>query len=936
VARFFAGGPVPDGDRASVHFGVLGPLLIQAGGTEVTVRGARLRVLLAALLARAGRPVTVAELAEFVWDGEPPDGARDTVRAHLMRLRRALGPDAGARIATHAPGYRLVVSEEEVDALWFARCYQDGAMAFAAGRWAQARTAFADGLSLWRGDPLADIPSQLLRDAEAPALQRLRLLALHCRIDADLRLGGADELTPELQELIHAHPLYEHFHAQLMTALARSGRRAEALEAYQHARRVLIDQVGIEPGAELKELQRSILAGELTISEQVTGGMSRKPVPRQLPAAAGHFAGRAAELKQLDAALDRADQVTIATVGGMAGIGKTTLALNWAHQVTDRFPDGQLYVNLRGFGPAAPMAAAEVLRGFLDALRDDPVRPLPADPDAQAALYRSLLAERRILIVLDNARDEEQVRPLLPGTGNSLTLITSRSQLAGLVTIEGAIPVRPGPLTDAEAHELLSRRLGRERVTAEPSAAALVITACAGLPLALCIAAARAALAPTLSLAALSAQIGEPGLDALSGADPYADVRSVFSWSYQRLSPEAARLFRSLPAFPGPDVSLDSAASITPPGRAAQLLTELTSAHLVEEYRPGRYQLHDLLARYAQERAEQDDTEDSRREAVRRVLTWYMAAAMAARRTLNPDRRSGQESAEPDPVPAGITTEAGALEWLETERRNLVAAVRLAVHRGFDPVAAGLSLGLWSIFIHRALWQEMLDTQRIGLEAARRAGDLNAEAWLGHSLFVAYHGLGRPAEGIADLRRSLAIWEAQRDLRGQAITHRLLAAAYGGAGLVPEAITEYQHAISMSREIGDRSGEGRALNNMGWLYQHIAEPQRALRRYRAAYAIAMLLPELPLAGTAQANMAGLYLELGRTDDAIAAATTAIELNERCGHWVELANAHAVLGDALQRLCRDAEACEHWGAALAGYEELDDARAQEMRARLKQV
>jgi DNA-binding SARP family transcriptional activator len=945
VTRFFAERFVPDGNvgdgRGSVNFGFLGPLLIHAGGTGITIPGARLRVALAALLTRAGRAVAADELAEYVWDGEPPAGAVGTLRTHLMRLRRILGSDAGARIVTRAPGYLLVASEQEVDALRFSRCYRDGAAAFAAGQWAQARTALAAGLELWRGDPLSDVPSQLLRDAEAPALERLRLQGLHWRIDACLRLGDAGELVPELQELIGTHPLHEHFHAQLMTALARSGRRAEALEAYQHARLVLIHQVGIEPGAELRELHQRILAGDDTLGERVTAGSGhQRPVPRQLPAAGGNFAGRAAELKLLDAALDQADRragtVTISAVGGMAGIGKTTLALHWAHQVTDRFPDGQLYINLRGFGPAAPMTAAEALRGFLDVLRDDPAKPLPTAPDAQAALYRSLLAERRILVVLDNARDEEQVRPLLPGSGSCLTLITSRSQLAGLVTTEGATPVSLGLLTDAEAQELLNRRLGLERVASEPTAAALLITACAGLPLALCIAAARAALTPALSLAALSAQISRPGLDALSGTDPYADLRSVFSWSYQRLSPEAAWLFRHLPSFPGPDVSTDAAASITSPGHAAQLLAELTAAHLLEEYMPGRYRMHDLLARYAQERAAQDDTADSRREAARQVLTWYMAAARAAFHVVNPEHRFGQLSGEPDQVPAGITTAAEAWEWMETERRNLVAAVRLAAQLGFDSVAAALSVALWTIFVHRALWQEMRDTQLIGLEAARRAGDPQVEAWLSHSLFVAYHGLGRDEEGIADLRRSLAIWQAQGDLGGQAATHRLLAAAYDDTGRVPEAIGEYEQAIALSRECGDRSGEGRALNNMGWMFQHVAEPERALGFYRAAYEIAISLPELALAGTVQANMAGLYLELGRTDDAIAAATTAMELNERCGHWVELANAHFVLGDAFQKLGQDADAREHWQAALDGYQVLGDARAAEAVTRLGEV
>lgn len=373
----------------------------------------------------------------------------------------------------------------------------------------------------------------------------------------------------------------------------------------------------------------------------------------------------------------------------MAGIGKTTLALHRADRVADQFPDGQLYVNLRGFGPGPPVTAADALRGFLDVLRDDQAKPLPAETDTQAALYRSLLADRRILVVLDNARDEEQVRPLLPGSGCCLTLITSRSQLAGLVATDGAVPVSLDLLTDAESDELLSRRLGQGRVAAEPSAAAALITACAGLPLALCIAAARAALAPDLSLADLSAQIGRPGLDALSGTDPYADLRSVFSWSYQRLSPEAARLFRSLPFFPGPDVSAAAVASITPPGQAA-LLAELTGAHLLEEYVPGRYRVHDLLTRYAQERAAQDDTEDSRRDTADKILTWYTAAASAAAEVITPNRPYIPHIDPPATLPDRPATSKAALGWLDAERPNLVAAVGLAARLGFDDVAVML------------------------------------------------------------------------------------------------------------------------------------------------------------------------------------------------------------------------------------------------------
>jgi DNA-binding SARP family transcriptional activator/tetratricopeptide (TPR) repeat protein len=918
-----------------MFFGYLGPLLIGTGEAGAVVPTPRQRTVLAVLLARAGRPVAVDELAEFVWDGKPPDRAADTLRTYVMRLRRTLGDAAGARIMTRDPGYLIEVGEEEVDALRFARACRDGAAAYGAGQWATARTALAGGLALWRGDPLADVPSQLLRDAEVPALHRLRLQALHWRIDADLQLGGGAELVAELQELTSREPLDEQLHALLMTALARCGRAGAALGVYQQARDLLVGQLGIEPGPELRELQRLILAGNQVMPRAIARvSPDARPAARQLPAPAGPFAGRAAELKTLDAVLAQTgtEAVRISAIGGMAGIGKTTLALHWAHQVAGKFPDGQLYVDLRGFGPAAPMTPADALRGFLDALRD-PARPLPQDPDAQGALYRSLMAGRRMLVVLDNARDEQQVRPLLPGSASCLTLITSRSQLAGLVATNGAVPLSLDLLTEAEARELLSRRLGPERTTAEPAAVDQLIAACTGLPLALCITAARAAVAPGFPLAALAAQISRPGLDALSGTDPYADLRSVFSWSCQRLSPDAARLFRCLPAFPGPDVSAAAAASITPAGRADGLLAELTSAHLLEEYVPGRFRLHDLLARYAQERSEQDDTEETRREAAQQILTWYTAAATMAKRIANPTSPHIRQAGQPDPVPAGLATSTQALEWLEAERRNLVAAVERAARLGFDTMAVTLSLTLWGLFEQRAHWNGWLDTNVIGIEAARRTGDLDAEAHLCSSLSRAYIALGRAEEGIADLHRAIAIRQTQGDLSGLAASRLELSIVYFEMGRVTEAISECEQAAAMARESGNLRGEAHALSDLGEMHQRVAEPEKALNYHLAAQAIAAQVSSPLLAGAVQANLAGIYLELGRNDEAIAAATAAIELNEQSGNRVEQGNSHRVLGDALHLAGQRADACSHWRAALAMYQELGDPRAEKVAATL---
>jgi len=794
-------------------FGYLGPMLIDTGEAGAVAPSPQQRTLLAVLLTRAGRPVAVDELAEFVWDGKPPDRAADTLRTCMMRLRRSLGATAGARVVTRDPGYLIEAAEEEVDALRFVRACQDGAAAYRAGQWAAARAALAGGLALWRGDALADVPSQLLRDAEVPVLDRLRIQALQWRIDADLQLGGGEELVAELQKLTSREPLREQLQALLMTALARAGRASEALAVYQQARDRLVRQLGIEPGAELRELQRLILAGEQVRPRTAAlVPAAAQPVPRQLPATAAHFAGRAAELRELDAVLDqagpRAGTATICVIGGMAGIGKTTLALHWAHRVADRFPDGQLYVNLGGFGPALT-APADALRGFLDALRD-PAKPLPADPDAQQALYRSLMADRRVLVVLDNALNEQQVRPLLPGSATCLTLITSRNQLGGVVATNGAIPLNLDLLTEAEAHELLTRRLGPERLAAEPTAVDQIIAAGAGLPLALCIAAAHAALTPRLPLTNLAAQLSQPGLDALSSTDPYADLRSVFSWSYQRVSPQAARLFRHLPLFPGPDLSATAAASITPADRIGELLAELTGAHLVEEYMPGRFRLHDLLARYAQECAEHEDTADASREVRGRILTWYGGTAAAAIRFLIPaDRPIFREMAQPDPKPATLTTPAQAVIWLETERRNLVAAVEVAAQLRFDAVAVTLPLTLRSLFQLRSYRRDWLHTHLVGVAAARRAGDSEAEAYLHASAALAYDGLGRREEGLDGLRRALEISQSRGDLTMQAAVRRALGVIYSGMGLLPEAMAEDEQAAALARKTGNRHDEFR-------------------------------------------------------------------------------------------------------------------------------
>jgi DNA-binding SARP family transcriptional activator/tetratricopeptide (TPR) repeat protein len=904
---------------------------------------------LAALLSRAGQPVTADELAEHVWDSNPPPGAADTLRTVVMRLRRTLGPQAGTRIVTRGRAYLLEVEEDEVDALRFASCYRIGAAAVRAVDWTRARVALADGLALWRGIPLADVPSQSLRDSTTPVLDQMRLQALHWRIDADLRFGTGDDLVPELHRLIAEQPLREHFHAQLMIALSQGGRTAEALAAFQHARELLVEQLGIEPGPELRDLHQRALRGEQLAptpgSPRDASPVSGEPlkikaelraVPQQLPAADRYFTGRLAELTKLDGladassqACDRDDQSVpggipaIAVISGTAGAGKTTLALRWAHQVTSLFPDGQLYVNLRGFDPAGePMSSRDALTGFLDALAEPGAR-LPADIDAQAALYRSLTAGRRILVVLDNACDEEQARPLLPGSGGCVAIVTSRAKLTGLVATNGAVPVELDVLSDTEASGLLRRRLGARRLAAEPAATEQLVRVCARLPLALSLAAARAAINPSVPLADLAEQINDLGLDALSSADPRTDLRKVLSWSYRQLSPDAAWLFRHCVLFPGPDFTAAAAASAVPGGRAADLITELTDAHLLNQHVPGRYRMHDLLASYARECAERVDTAAERADTATRILKCYLAMSAAAAQVLKP------KSLALDGIEAALSAPATPLEaiaWFEAERVNLVAAVGYAAQVGADAVAAALPRTLSAYFDLRARWQDWLDTFATGIAAARRAGDRDSEAHLLTGLALPYVRASRAGEAIDCLNRALAIRQAEGNRAAEAGVLGNMSNVYFELGRVEEAVGAAEQAIVRYRESGNRANEARGLSNLGWYYMSLDRLEESLHYQLAALALTAETSDPVTTGIMESNLAHVYLLLGRFGEAIAAATAAVKLNEQLGARVEYAQSNQVLGDALDATGDHARARQYWLAALEAFEDLHDSKA----------
>jgi DNA-binding SARP family transcriptional activator/tetratricopeptide (TPR) repeat protein len=917
----------------------------------VPVTAPKQRVILAVLAFRAGQAVSYDELAEMVWDGAPPAAARVAIRNYVKRLRDVLGPVAGQRIVTRDPGYALDAAPEEIDALRFtALCRKAGEAvrdkhAAADGTW----DSLGEALDLWRGDPLADVPSQSLVAAEVPRLDALRMQALEWRMDAGLGQGRHAELAGELAQLVADHPLRERFHAQLMLALYRSGRQAEALAAYQRTRRMLIDELGVEPGGELQDLQRGILSGDPRLAAPSPAQSRPGPpspgqaglIPRQLPAGVAHFTGRTAELAALQAWLRETsgmpEAAKVLVVGGTAGVGKTALAVHWAQRAAGDFPDGQLYVNLRGFDQSGtPVAPADALRWFLGALGVSEEQ-LPDCLDAQAAMYRSMLAGKRALVILDNAHDAAQVRPLLPGSPSCLAVVTSRARLRGLAAIEGARLVPLDVLTAAEAGEMLAGRLG-ERAAAEAEAAAQLTDLCSGLPLALSVVAARAAARPRLPLSDLVRELASTRgrLDALDAGDPAASVRAVFSWSCQQLTEPAARLFRLLCLHAGPDIAVTAAASLAglPPATAQALITELADAHLIGEPVPGRYAFHDLLRAYAADLAQGMDSEAERREATHRVLDHYLHSAHAGMRVLNPAQPPVPVAApRPGVTPVPIADAGDALAWFAAERHVLLAAVAQASEAGFDSHAWQLPWTLTLYFDRQGYWHDLVATQQTAIAAARRTGDLTGQANGYRNLGRARLRLGGATEAHAYFCQAVDLHRQRGDRCSEARVHIDIAAAAEQLGRLGEGLGRAQRALALFQAEGDRAGLASALNAVGWFHTQLGDHKRALSC--CARALSLVRGHGDTCGEAATwdSLGYAYHHLGRNAEAISCFRTAVRIYEglRIGYYQAIVQIH--LGDACLAAGERGASRQAWREALDILDGLQHPDAEQARARL---
>jgi DNA-binding SARP family transcriptional activator/tetratricopeptide (TPR) repeat protein len=931
-----------------VEWCILGPLRVaDNAGREIPIPAGRVRVVLTALLTRSNQVVSVDELGEVLWDGTPQPGAARTVRVYVVRLRHALGPVAAARIITQAPGYLCEAEADEVDVLRFEELCRRGRVAAREQAWVQATELLSAALGLWRGQPLADVPSDLLRSRELPRFEQLHLQAIEDHLDAEMHMGRHEHLIPRLSELTVSFPLREHLHAQLMRALARAGRRAEALSAYQHVRLLLNDELGVEPGPELRDLHQRILAGDSELDAIAAVGVPSAPasvraaVPRQLPAATRHFTGRRAELDVLTSLLAQPDEsrgtVVISAIDGMAGIGKTALAVHWAHQVASEFPDGQLFVNLRGFDPSGLPAAAEgVVRDFLGALGVPPAM-IPASAEAQAALYRTVLASRRVLIVLDNAYDADQVRLLLPGSSGCFVLVTSRARQVSLAASEGAHLLNLDVPSVSEARELLSRRLGTGLVAAEPEAAGELIRLCARLPLALGIVAARAAASPGIGLAELANELGDTvgRLDALDAATPARGVRAAFSWSYGGLSDAAARMFRLLGIHPGPDISAATAASLVgvPRLAARSALQELAQAGLIVQRVPGRYALHDLVLIFAAEQAEAEGAEQSG-VAFRRLLEHYLRTGYGAALALNRHRAPiTLPTAQPGVMPEEVAEYDQAVAWFETERQGLEAAIVAAADARLDLYAWQLAWTLTDFLNWRGYWHNHIAILGIALAATQRLGESAGESSIHRGLARAFAQLDRLSEAVDHLHQSLAICRKLADLVGQGHAHMGLAVVTEQQGRIPESLDHGQHALDLYRRGHHQPGEAAALNAIGWCRALLGQYEQASDHSEQALALYQMLGDQVGAAYSWDTLGYVHRHLGDYSLAEACYQSALELFRDLGIAYSTADTLIHLGDTY-RQTGDIEAARNaWEQALSVLRDLDHPHATDVQAKL---
>ncbi|HEY1616533.1 MAG TPA: BTAD domain-containing putative transcriptional regulator [Streptosporangiaceae bacterium] len=888
---------------------MLGPLEVRADGDWTGISAPKWRALLAVLLLQPGQVVSTEQLTDELWGAAPPPGARKLVSGYVARLRRLIGDPDGRVLVTRAPGYRLIADQACLDVSQFERLITAARDALRRADGRRAADLIADALALWRGPALADVPRGPLVAAAAARLDELRLDALELRAAAAIGCGRAPELVAELRQLTTAYPLRERFWHELMRALEQAGRPAEALEVYEQARRLLAEELGADPGQALQRLHRRLLAGGPTLSENAADGAvpparaSTAPaVVRQLPAAAVHFAGRAAELGTLTRLLDQAvtqrpETVVISAIDGMPGVGKTALAVRAGHLMADRFPDRQLFVDLHGHTPGQqPADPADVLAALLAADGVDP-RSLPADLDALAAMWRDRLAGQRALLILDNAAGSDQVAPLLPGTAGCLVLVTSRRFLGDLpAALEMPLDVLPRDRAVAMFTGLAPRAAGDGGRVAE------LVALCGHLPLAISLLARLFARHQSWSMADL---IAETRARLLTVAAENRTVAAAFEASYQDLGTGRQRFFRLLGLHPGPEIEASAAAALAglTPGEAAAHLDALNGDRLLEEPAPRRYRMHDLIRQYARGLAAGESLAE-RERAIARLLGYYQRTALAADAHLARRRRPATAAPGAGSNTAVPRGRAEARAWLASERANLVACIDLALAREDHARVVGLAAGIAGYLRSAGPWPQARALHAAAARAAERLGDrpghANALLDLGDVLYLTSDGQGasRALERARDIYRGIG------DRLGEAHTLYSLGIVSqsrddglcGAADLLEQALGSY-------RVIGDRLGEASALCSLGAVRRLAGDYAGATGPLRQALAILRDIGNPPAEASALRALGAVCQLTGDYPAAAALMEQALAISR--GNDDRLGEAYALLGlGAVRQLTAD--------------------------------
>ncbi|MFJ3894452.1 AfsR/SARP family transcriptional regulator [Streptomyces sp. NPDC090083] len=966
-------------------FRLLGPVELWVAGRPVELGPAKRRTVLAALLADAGRWVPAETLIDRVWGEDPPAQVRATLYAHVARIRRVLG-EVGAGLAAGsgevplaAPvlvrgpaGYRLDIAPDLVDAHRFRDLVARARRAEVSD--SVRVSTLREAMGLWRGTPLAGLPGEWADRTRESWLHQY-VDAVLAWADAELRVGGHLVVIDTLSGLVAEHPLVEPLTVALMRALHAAGRTPEALKCYAGLRKRLADELGTAPGAEARREHQGLLTGKNAPrpphgTGTGTGTERVRVVPAQLPLDAFGFTGREDELARLEkvfaASGPQPSAVVVSAVSGTAGVGKTALAVHWAHRARDRFPDGQLYINLRGYDPERPMTAPDALVRFLTAL-GVPEQDIPLEPDDRAARYRTEVAGRRMLIVLDNAATVEQVRPLLPGTGSCAVLVTSRDSLAGLVVREGAQRLDLDLLPADAAHTLLRRLIG-PRAESEPDAVGALAAQCARLPLALRVAAELAAARPSTPLADLVAELADQQerLFLLNAdGDPRAAVVTVFSWSLRHLPADAARMFRLLGLQPGPDLDAHATAALTgtTPAEARRSLDVLARAHLVQRVDAARYGMHDLLRAYAAGLASAQDTPEARTSALDGLFDHYLATAAAAMDRLHPAEAHLRPPAPTTSTPVpDLSDPDAARAWLTAERACLTAmsahtaahgrparAIRLSqtLYRHLlggqhtdgltihghardaarlldDPAGeARALLGIGTAHYQLARHEPARHHLQEALTLFRRAGDPTGQARALTNLGLVDERLGRFGTAVAYLEQALALYRSTGDGAGESIALKNLAHVEGQLGRYDESADHLHQCLTLLRRTGNRYLEAHALMDLGTVETRLDRLDEAAVHQEQALALLREVGDSYGEAGALHGLGVVHSRRDRPEQAADCHRQALALYSRNGDRDGEARALNGLGEAARATAHPTEALTHHTRALTIAEDISN-------------